>query len=77
LGLDDTRGTLFYNFAEALKEIRPKMFLAENVKGLVTHDKGRTLQVMIDVFKDVGYHIQYRVLNSIDYGVARKDRGFS
>jgi DNA (cytosine-5)-methyltransferase 1 len=72
LGLDDTRGTLFYNFAEALKEIRPKMFLAENVKGLVSHDKGRTLQVMIDVFKDVGYHIQYRVLNSIDYGVAQK-----
>ncbi len=45
LGLDDTRGTLFYNFAEALKEIRPKMFLAENVKGLVTHDKGRNLQL--------------------------------
>jgi len=72
LGLEDTRGTLFFDFAEILKEIKPKMFLAENVKGLVTHDKGRTLQVMLDVFKDVGYHVQYKVLNSIDYGVAQK-----
>jgi DNA (cytosine-5)-methyltransferase 1 len=72
LGLEDTRGTLFSDFALILKEIKPKMFLAENVKGLVTHDKGRTLQVMIDVFKEVGYHVQYKVLNSIDYKVAQK-----
>ncbi len=72
LGLEDTRGTLFSDFAKILKEIKPKMFLAENVKGLVTHDKGRTLQVMIDVFKEVGYFVQYKVLNSVDYGVAQK-----
>lgn len=48
------------------------MFLAENVKGLATHDKGQTLQVMLDVFEEVGYHINYKVLNSLDYGVAQK-----
>ncbi len=72
LGLEDTRGTLFYEFAEVLKEIRPKMFLAENVKGLSTHDRGKTLQVMLDVFKEVGYSITYKVLNSLDYSVAQK-----
>jgi DNA (cytosine-5)-methyltransferase 1 len=72
LGIDDTRGTLFYNYAQILKELKPKMFLAENVKGLVTHDKGKTLQVMIAVFEEVGYEVQYKVLNSLDYGVAQK-----
>lgn len=72
LGLDDTRGTLFYFYAEILKELTPKMFLAENVKGLVSHDSGRTLQTMIDVFEDVGYKVTYKVLNSLNYGVAQK-----
>lgn len=72
LGLEDTRGTLFYSFAEVLKEIKPKMFFAENVKGLATHDKGRTLQVMINVFEEVGYKVYYKVLNSLNYGVAQK-----
>ena len=72
LGLEDTRGTLFYDYAELLKELKPKMFLAENVKGLATHDKGRTLQVMLDVFEEVGYKVNYKVLNSLDYNVAQK-----
>jgi len=72
LGLEDTRGTLFYEFGEVLKEIQPKMFLAENVKGLASHDKGKTLQVMLDVFKEVGYAVTYKVLNSLDFGVAQK-----
>ena len=72
LGLEDTRGTLFSDFAKILKEIKPKMFLAENVKGLATHDKGKTLQVMLDVFQEVGYDVTYKVLNSLDYGVAQK-----
>lgn len=72
LGLEDTRGTLFSDFAKILKQVKPKMFLAENVKGLSTHDKGQTLQVMLDVFEEVGYHINYKVLNSLDYGVAQK-----
>ena len=72
LGLEDTRGTLFYSFAEILKELKPKMFLAENVKGLVSHDGGRTLQTMIDVFSEVGYKVYFKVLNSNDFDVAQK-----
>ncbi|MDQ7047785.1 MAG: Eco47II family restriction endonuclease [Sulfurovum sp.] len=72
LGLEDTRGTLFSDFAKILKEIKPKIFLAENVKGLSTHDKGKTLQVMLDVFQEVGYCVTYKVLNSLDYSVAQK-----
>lgn len=72
LGLEDTRGTLFYSFAEILKELKPKMFLAENVKGLVSHDKGRTLQTMLDVFEEVGYTVYHKVLNAIDFEVAQK-----
>jgi len=71
-GLEDVRGTLFYDYAEILKQLKPKMFLAENVKGLVSHDKGRTLKIMLEVFKFVGYHVQYMVLNSLNYGVAQK-----
>lgn len=72
LGLEDTRGTLFYNFAEILRETKPKMFLAENVKGLVTHDNGKTLEVMLKVFEDAGYFVKYKVLNALDYKVAQK-----
>ena len=72
LGLEDTRGTLFYYYAEILKELRPKMFLAENVKGLLTHDNGRTLKTMIEVFEEIGYSVSYEVLNAKYYGVAQK-----
>jgi DNA (cytosine-5)-methyltransferase 1 len=72
LGIEDTRGTLFYDFAEILKELQPKIFLAENVKGLVTHDKGKTLRTMLKVFEEVGYIVTYKVLNALDYGVAQK-----
>lgn len=72
LGLDDVRGTMFYYYAEFIKQLKPKMFLAENVKGLTTHDKGKTIQTMIDVFKDLGYSVEWKVLNAWDYGVAEK-----
>ena len=72
LGLEDTRGTLFYNYAEILQELKPKMFLVENVKGLVSHDKGRTLQTMLDVFSEAKYKVYYDVLNSNDFDVAQK-----
>lgn len=72
LGLEDARGTLFFPFAMAIKELKPKMFLAENVKGLVSHDKGRTLKLMLDVYKELGYSVSYKVLNSLNYGVAQK-----
>lgn len=72
LGLEDTRGTLFYSYAKVLKQVKPKMFLVENVKGLTTHDHGRTLNTMIEVFERIGYRIKYKVLNAWDYGVAEK-----
>lgn len=72
LGIDDTRGTLFYDYALILDELQPKMFVAENVKGLVTHDKGKTFKTMLKVFENSGYDVVYKVLNSLDYSVAQK-----
>ena len=72
LGLNDVRGTLFYSFAKIVNDIKPKMFLAENVKGLTSHDKGKTLKTIIDVFNSIGYEIDYKVLNSLNYEVAQK-----
>lgn len=72
LGLDDVRGTMFYYYAAILKELKPKMFLAENVRGLLSHDNGKTLSTMISVFEEIGYSVQYRVLNAVNYGVAQK-----
>ena len=72
LGLEDTRGTLFYSYAEVLQELQPRVFLAENVKGLASHDGGRTLQTMIAVFEESGYRVYCKVLNALDYNVAQK-----
>lgn len=72
LGLEDVRGTMFYYYAEFLRQLKPKMFLAENVKGLTTHDKEKTIQTMIDVFEDLDYSVEWKVLNAWDYGVAEK-----
>ncbi len=72
LGLEDTRGTLFYHYALFLKQLQPKMFLFENVKGLFSHDKGKTHETIINVFKEEGYTIYEKVLNAWDYGVAQK-----
>lgn len=72
MGLEDTRGTLFYNYAKILEQTKPTIFIAENVRGLVTHDHGRTLKTIIEVFEEIGYHTTYRILNAWDYGVAQK-----
>lgn len=72
LGLEDTRGTMFYHYATFLKKLQPKMFLFENVKGLLTHDKGKTFKTICDIFEEQGYKINYSVLNALDYGVAQK-----
>ncbi len=69
LGFEDARGTLFYEFARVIKETEPKLFLFENVKGLLSHDEGRTWNVMHDIFEDLGYDVHFRVLNSKDYGI--------
>lgn len=72
LGLEDARGTLFYHYAKFLEQLQPKMFLFENVRGLLTHDRGRTYKTITDIFENTGYTIQKRVLNAWDYGVAQK-----
>lgn len=69
-GFDDTRGTLFREFARIVKECRPKVFIFENVQGLFKHDHGRTWEVIYDTFKDYcGYDIHYQLLNARDYGI--------
>lgn len=72
LGLNDIRGTMFYYYAIFLKKLQPKMFLFENVRGLLTHDKGKTFQTICNVFEEQGYFIQYQILNALDYDVAQK-----
>jgi len=81
-GFEDTRGTLFYDALRYLKEHKPRYFIAENVKGLLSHDNGKTFQTIIDClalttntqmslmpFDNLGYHIYYKVLNTKDFGI--------
>lgn len=72
-GFNDTRGTLFFELARAVKEIQPKVFLGENVKGLLSHDNGRTLQTIKNAIAELGYTlIEPRVLKAIMYQVPQK-----
>lgn len=68
-GLEDARGTLFYEYARLVKEMQPKVFVYENVPGMLVHDGGNTWKVIQNVFKSLGYKIKYQVLNSKDYGI--------
>lgn len=74
-GLEDTRGTLFYEYARLIKEIQPKVFIYENVKAILSNDEGRTWEKMKEVFADLGYQVYYTynrkpsVLNAKDYGI--------
>lgn len=73
LGFEDTRGTLFFEFARAVKECQPKVFLGENVRGLLEHDNGRTIEVIKTVIADLGYTlIEPKVLKAIFYRVPQK-----
>lgn len=66
---DDTRGTLFFDICRILEEKKPKAFILENVKNLTTHDKGNTLKVMLESLHNLGYSVQFQVLNAKDFGV--------
>lgn len=68
-GFSDTRGTLFYEFARLIKEIKPRVFIYENVKGVLSHDNGNTWTIMQNVFDELGYSWKSTVLNSKNYGV--------
>lgn len=68
-GLSDDRGLLVYQFIRLVDEIKPKIFIFENVKGLLSHNSGKTWEIIFNKFKSIGYHIHYDVLNSKDYGI--------
>lgn len=68
-GLDDTRGTLFYEYARLIDEIKPKIFIYENVKAVTTHDGGKTWEKMQQVFSELGYKFTWSILNSKNYGI--------
>lgn len=73
LGLSDARGTLFYEFARAVQETNPLVCVGENVRGLLTHDKGRTLEGMISILDEIGYRVvNPKVLKAIFYNVPQK-----
>jgi len=67
-----TQGTLFYDVARIINHHKPKAFLLENVSGLITHDKGRTLSTILDTLTELGYQVEYKVLDASDYGVPQK-----
>lgn len=72
-GFEDARGTLFFELARAVKEVKPKVFMGENVKGLYTHDKGHTFEVIKSVIADLGYTlVEPQVLKAIQYQVPQK-----
>ncbi|MGH1399216.1 MAG: DNA (cytosine-5-)-methyltransferase [Alphaproteobacteria bacterium] len=73
MGFQDTRGTLFYQYARAIKELNPSICIAENVRGLLNHEKGRTVEVMKDVLKELGYTVlEPRIMKAIFYRVPQK-----
>jgi DNA (cytosine-5)-methyltransferase 1 len=73
LGLQDARGTLFYEFARAVKEVNPLICIGENVKGLLSHEKGKTIEGMISILNEIGYNVvPVQVLKAINYRVPQK-----
>jgi DNA (cytosine-5)-methyltransferase 1 len=73
LGLQDARGTLFYEFARAVKEVNPLICIGENVKGLLSHEKGKTIEGMISILNEIGYNVvPVQVLKAINYKVPQK-----
>ncbi|GAJ09111.1 unnamed protein product, partial [marine sediment metagenome] len=68
-GFEDTRGTLFFEIARILRDKRPRHLLLENVKGLLSHQEGKTFQTILGILSDLGYRIEWQVLNSKHFGV--------
>lgn len=73
-GLNDARGTLFYEYARVLKEVKPKVFIYENVRNVLTHDGGKTWAIMKNIFDKLGYNYKFDILNACDYGIPQNRR---
>ena len=72
MGFEDARGTLFFELARCIKEVHPKIAVGENVRGLLTHDDGKTLRAMLSILNDLGYRVAYRVLRAQYLDVPQK-----
>lgn len=76
-GFNDTRGTLFFEIARLAEQIKPRLLLLENVKGLLSHDKGKTFATILNTLDELGYDAEWQVLNSKDFGVPQnRERTF-
>lgn len=73
-GFEDARGTLFYDYCRIISEVKPKIFIYENVYGVLTHDKGNTWKVMQNAFNTLGYHYKWEVLDSKNFGIPQGRR---
>lgn len=71
-GFDDVRGTLFFDIHRILQKKKPNLFILENVKMLVGHDKGRTLKIILKKLRDLDYNVDFKVLNALDFGLPQK-----
>jgi DNA (cytosine-5)-methyltransferase 1 len=71
-GFDDTRGTLFFEIARILKSKNPRAFVLENVKQLATHREQKTLDRILEVLREMGYAVDYKILNALDFGLPHK-----
>lgn len=69
--LDQTKGTLFFEVARAVKQVQPRFVFLENVKGLLNHDKGNTFRTILNTFDELGYDVEWRIINSKNHGVAQ------
>ncbi len=71
-GFEDVRGTMFFEIARILEYHKPSTILLENVKQLTTHDRGRTFATILDILAQLGYHVRWKVLNALDFGLPQK-----
>ena len=69
LGFEDARGTLFYEIARAVEQVKPRYLFLENVRNLLSHDKGKTFERMLKILDELGYDVEWQVLNSKNFGV--------
>lgn len=72
MGFEDIRGTLFFEFVRCVKEVKPKIAIGENVKGLLNHDNGRTIKTMVGILEEIGYRVKYKILRSQYFDIPQK-----